>query len=173
MSREEEWLARELAKVSQRSAQLAAAVLRHTGDPTLKQVAQAGNMSAAQAAASGARLASRFLPSERYQLRLHLRAEPRVVLQQLHQFFRTAGRVIDPQEQEHSDYPTVAGILGSGFFNLNPTIVYAEIVELTADGQVVLLLTGAAKEGLIKQRSAQKAVQRVAEMLRPLMVSGS
>ena len=58
----------------------------------------------------------------------------------------------------------MAAVVGSGFFRLKPTLVQVEITE-EEEGRCTLRIQGAAKEGLIKQRSAQKAVDRVAEAL--------
>jgi hypothetical protein len=52
---------------------------------------------------------------------------------------------------------TLRGVIGSGFGRMNPTYILA-VVD-TAGGSVGI--AAHAKEGVIKQRSAEKAVQRV------------
>jgi hypothetical protein len=50
---------------------------------------------------------------------------------------------------------------------MNPAVVFFEILEGDSAGCEVII-TGAAKEGLIKQHTAQKAVQSVVEALNRL-----
>ena len=52
------------------------------------------------------------------------------------------------------------GVVGSGWLNMNPTVVD---IRLPASGPAVI--RAAAKEGLIKQRTAEKAVRRVIEAI--------
>lgn len=112
----------------------------------------------------GASLTARFLPTERYQIELKLRADQRLVLTKVYDFFTRNGRVIDSEEQQASPYPTISGLVGSGFLNMNPAIVHAEIMGI--DGPTCrVVLTGAAKEGAIKQHAAEIAVNRLAEVL--------
>jgi hypothetical protein len=79
-------------------------------------------------------------------------------------FFVTEGRIADERETGTSPFPKISGVLGSGFLRMNPTLVLVEVIRVD-DDSCVLLINGAAKEGLIKQRSAAKAVRRVAEFL--------
>ena len=53
----------------------------------------------------------------------------------------------------------VVGVVGGGFLNLNPTVIEVRITAL-AEGWHASL-TGTAKEGLIRQATAEKAVRRV------------
>ena len=65
-----------------------------------------------------------------------------------------------PEHQQADDQggtATLRGVIGSGFGGMNPTYVLA-VVD-TSGGSVSI--AAHAKEGLIKQRSAEKAVQRV------------
>ncbi len=48
---------------------------------------------------------------------------------------------------------------------MNPTVVHVEVIGVD-DDSCTLLVSGAAKEGWIKQRSAEKAVNRIVDFLR-------
>jgi hypothetical protein len=58
----------------------------------------------------------------------------------------------------------VRGIVGAGAMNLNPAVVTVTMAAAGERGTKVHL-RGAAKEGLIKQRAGQKAVERLAARL--------
>lgn len=146
MSKEDDLLAHELGKVGRFGGKLGAGNLGGVG----------GSL--------GASLAARFLPTERFSLELKLRADSRTVLAKVYAYLSSKGRVTDSDELRESPHPTASGVVGSGFFNLNPAIVQAQIVGVEAETCTVIL-TGAAKEGLIKQRTARKAVHRLADEL--------
>jgi hypothetical protein len=140
MDREDEFLAREIGKVGAFSG-------------------------AGMGGYWGANLVARFLPKERFQLELELQADPHTVLEKAYAFLSSNGGITDSDELQDSHYPTISGVIGSGFWNMNPAILHVEFVAV--DGETCrVLLTGAAKEGLIKQRTAEKAVMRLAEALK-------
>ncbi|HEY2641768.1 MAG TPA: hypothetical protein VGI66_18000 [Streptosporangiaceae bacterium] len=58
----------------------------------------------------------------------------------------------------------IRGVIGAGYMNVNPAVV---TVSMTAKGvgQTAVHIRGAAKEGLISQRTAQKAAERLAGLL--------
>jgi len=116
----------------------------------------------------GARFAAKYLPTERSQTQVKLRADPRAVLAKLYSFFADHGRVADDLEAGDSPYPKVSGVLGSGFLKVNPAVVHAEIIAME-DGACTVLLTAAAKEGLIKQHTAEKAIKRVVDSIGDLV----
>jgi hypothetical protein len=110
-------------------------------------------------------LAARFLPTERAQVTLTLRVDPERLLTEARDFLRHHGRLSDDEQSAHSPHPSLTGVIGSGLLNLNPAIVCAEIVAADETGCTVVL-TAAAKEGLIKQRTAKKALARLTAALR-------
>jgi hypothetical protein len=58
----------------------------------------------------------------------------------------------------------IAGILGSGALNMNPTVVMITISESAGGSRVTV--RGAAKEGLLfKQKAGQKAARRIADAM--------
>lgn len=60
------------------------------------------------------------------------------------------GSVIDSNE----DKKIILAICGSGFANMNPAVIAISISDET------ILIGSAAKEGLIKQHTAEKAIER-------------
>ena len=64
------------------------------------------------------------------------------------------------ERQNGGREPTVAGVVGGGFFNANPAVVRVRLTPLS-DGRCTASVTAYAKEGLIRQRTAEKAVRRV------------
>ena len=68
-------------------------------------------------------------------------------------------------DTEHkSDNPIFFSIVGSGAFGMNPSLVSFEMIEVT-ESHVRLEITGAAKEGLIKQNTSKKAVLKAISAL--------
>jgi hypothetical protein len=123
-----------------------------------------GGAAGALGGSLGASLAARFLPTEQYQQQVSVSWDVATVLTQLSSFLATEGRIADDREAGTSQFPKISGILGSGFFKMNHTLVHVEVISIDND-TCILSVSGAAKEGLIKQRSAEKAVNRVVEFL--------
>ena len=114
-----------------------------------------------------ASFASRFVPTRQYQQQMSVSGDVAKVLAQVASFFAAQGRIADDREAAPSQYPKISGVVESGFFNMNPTLVHVEVIGVD-DASCTLLLSGSAKEGLIKQRSAEKAVGRVADFLKTI-----
>lgn len=146
MDTEDELLGRELSKVGAFTDKLGGSSIYGAG----------GSL--------GANLAARFLPTERFQTELKLNADPRMVLEKVYAFIISNGHIEDSAALRDAPFPTISGVVGSGFLNMNPAIVQAEIVAVEGES-CTIVLTGAGKEGLIKQRTAEKAVTRLAETL--------
>lgn len=69
-------------------------------------------------------------------------------------------------EEAHDDGSCVIrAVIGSGFGRLNPTVVTAEVIS-HSQASTQISLRAAAREGLIKQHSAGKALARIIERLR-------
>ena len=75
------------------------------------------------------------------------------------------------EESDGSPYPMLKAVVGSGSLNMNPAVVFLEILEGSSD-TCEITITAAAKEGLIKQHTAEKAVQRVASEITTLAAGG-
>ena len=151
---EDRLLARELGKVGASAAKLAGKV---SGDSM-------PDFACDLAGAVGPGLVARFLPTERHQAELKVAGDAQTVLAKVCAFFSGNGRIAADEEAGSSPCPKISGVIGSGFLKMNPAIVHVEITAIDAAGCTVSI-TGAAKEGLIKQRTAEKAVNRVAAAL--------
>ena len=117
--------------------------------------AAAGGLGAASGAAAGARWSARRLRTETAASRIDLGgADPEAVAARL-----AAALAAAPERDEESGRVVVRGVVGSGFGGLNPAYVLAGI---DSAGGVVSIATYA-KEGLIKQHTAEKALQRLRE----------
>jgi len=62
------------------------------------------------------------------------------------------------------------GHLGSGFHNMNPTVFVIAIRDTSVTGIASVHIRTAAKEGLIKQRSAQKAIDRLRASIADIII---
>src|SRR6476661_3074166 len=90
--------------------------------------------------------------------------DPTTVLTQLASFLAAQERIANECEAGHFPISQAIQHYGVRFFKMNPTLVHVEVID-AGKGTCTLLVSGAAKEGLIKQRSAEKAVNRVVEFL--------
>jgi hypothetical protein len=71
-------------------------------------------------------------------------------------------RLLTPGPGE--DHVRVVSVIGSGSFNLNPTVVTVTISAAAGGSRVTV--RGAAKEGLLfKQRAGEKAARRIADAM--------
>lgn len=104
----------------------------------------------------GARLAARFLPNVVHEIAYDVSAPKEEVQTVTFSLLRELG-------SEVPELPGLTVVFGSGQMNLNPTIVSVEIAASGTGARVSI--RGVAKEGAVKQNSARKAVERVAELL--------
>jgi hypothetical protein len=63
-------------------------------------------------------------------------------------------------EDVDHEKPTLRAVIGSGFLGLNPAVVEVSL-DLVSDEITKVRVRATAKEGLIKQRTAEKAIQRL------------
>jgi hypothetical protein len=148
-------LARELGKIGERGAKLGELL---SGQP---EVGKAG----ALGGSIGAQFAAKLLPTESYSQKLALNISQERALKLGYSVLTKLGQL--QTDDNKPPYPLLKAIIQSGFLNMNPTVVYLEILD--GDSQrCEVTITGAAKEGLIKQQTAEKAVRRVASALSSL-----
>ncbi len=108
----------------------------------------------------GAEWAAKRLKSERYDRSIVYTVDIDTACQDVYEILSGMGEII-----ETSDEPLgLAAVVGSGFLNMNPTIVTATF-EPEDDEATAIHLSAVAKEGLIKQKSARKAVDRLIDTL--------
>lgn len=112
----------------------------------------------------GARIAARRLSTEEHEMpiQIHVDAvEARAITSRVLKNLRArADSMLDSSEMTGG----ISAIVGSGHMNLNPTIVRIQFCEASASTTIVLVRT-LAKEGLIKQNSAEKAAERIKNLL--------
>jgi hypothetical protein len=114
-------------------------------------------------AATGARWAGRRLPKNTDEIEMTLAVALDETFIRVASLLGSLGRVI-AQAGPADGRGIVRGVIGAGAMNLNPAVV---TVTMTSAGgaTTTVRIRGAAKEGLIKQRSGEKAAQRVAARL--------
>ncbi len=152
----DELLADELGKLGQLGAAIGNRLSGHSSQD--KAAASGGSL--------GARLTAQFLPTETRIERIGLPMPPERALRLGHAVLSKLGS-LQPEAAEAAPYPMLKAVVKSGFLNMNPAIVYFEILD-GDDQRCEVTLTAAAKEGLIKQQSAAKAIARVLDGLRGL-----
>src|ERR1700761_4226983 len=111
----------------------------------------------------GALLAARFLPSISHESTFFVDAPTAVVGQRVDGFLKEFGRPIRefPCNPERGKY---SAIVGSGHMNLNPTIVHVQVND--TNGTASVSVRALAKEGKVKQQTAQRLVERIELLLR-------
>src|SRR6266567_3781506 len=104
----------------------------------------------------GARIAARFLPDVPHESVFDLAASPQDVR-------AAAASILTKIGTRRPDLPENSVICGSGRLNLNPTIVTVTVTPSASGASV--RVHAVAKEGLSKQDSAKKAVERIVQLL--------
>jgi hypothetical protein len=113
--------------------------------------------------ASGAWITSHFLPTESYSRDYLIPCDAGRALAVIVNALAGLGRLQDSSEI-NSPNPTIEAVIGSGFMKMNPCVLTVEIVSHSGNNTSAVI-RGAAKEGLIKQHTAEKAVTRVIEAI--------
>jgi hypothetical protein len=109
----------------------------------------------------GARFASRFLKEDANEASLELAEPADAALRRVVTILDRLGE-LHPAE---SEAPGARAVVRAGWFNMNPAVVEASVEPLGAS-RTRVVVRGVAKEGFIKQRTGQKAVERVVDSLR-------
>jgi len=113
----------------------------------------------------GAERGARRLRKDVLEVDLVVSMSPRQAAGRARQVIGQYGRVLSSEDPGDDSGAQVIGIMGSGAANLNPAVVTVTI-EASEWGSR-LVIRGAAKEGLIKQRAGAKAAKRVAAAIAP------
>ena len=112
---------------------------------------------------SGARLGARFTKVDHFELELDLPEPPDTALRKAHGVLEEEGDLRDLGEDGAREQ-VVSAVVPSGWWNMNPALV---TVAVAPQQQRTRVRVGAyALEGLLKQRAARKAANRIAELLR-------
>jgi hypothetical protein len=110
----------------------------------------------------GARLAAKLLPTRKYSEAIKLQLD-------VHEAFRRVRSIVSPfgvwypEVPNGSTYPALRYLMKKGLMG-NPAVLYVEVLEAGAS-EATVVVTALAKEGLIKQDTARKTVQRVLSFL--------
>jgi len=104
--------------------------------------------------AAGARFSAKRLATDSYQTTIQPELSNAALVKIVKRHFN-----YQKPENVEGDRLLFRRTVGSGFFNMNPTLLFAIV-----DGQAVHLVAYA-KEGLLQQHSAQKAVEAFAKVL--------
>ena len=116
----------------------------------------------------GAALVARLLPLDIGSASLDVELPPSKAAHAVERVLAEFGTPISCAAPELRDARCV--IVGSGYMRLNPAIVCVWITSATAGGSSILV-RGAAKEGLVKQRGGQQAARDIEERLRNAFAS--
>ena len=111
----------------------------------------------------GARFAARRLPVEESEASIAVADGSTDVRTSLAGILRGIGAITNEFAAE-TPMDSISAIVGSGHMNLNPTIVHVRIVE-SSDATTLLFFLAIAKEGLMKQQSAQRAIERITTLV--------
>jgi len=106
--------------------------------------------------AQGFLVFNRFLPTKSCQVSFRLSFSRAASLALLREAFYSWGRVV--RDDLDASEAVILTVVGSGFCNMNPTVLAATLGD-SKSTQTEVLLAAHAKEGLISQRSAEKAVR--------------
>jgi hypothetical protein len=113
---------------------------------------------------------TRRLPTEVEVVTTDLELPAARVLTVALQALRQAGEVVE--DPIGIEAPTITGIVKAGWLNMNPAIVRVSAVPLEENlTQVVVSAT--AKEGLLKQGTANKAAERIQALVLTALEGGS
>ena len=134
------------------------------GDEILEEaISGVGEPFGGKAAKSGASLAAKLLPTTEYKS-LETIAKPlNQCVDAVTRELTTRGQLKTKVEQEQGT--AMSGLLGTGFLKMNPALIEIKLTALEP-GKTRVEITSAAKEGLIKQKTAEKAAKRILEILK-------
>lgn len=118
-----------------------------------------GSVAGAIGGGAGAAWVQQYLPTETCQEKACAPIDVETFLKTVYDVLDRTGKINMEFSAENSN-PSVAAVVGSGFLNLNPTIVLCEVLHIE-ENKTIFQLTACAREGLINQKSAPKAVKRI------------
>ena len=111
----------------------------------------------------GAERSARKLRKDVFEVELVVSMSLQAAAERARKVISQQGSVVDLEGTSEDPGTQVVGIVGSGAANLNPAVVTVTI-RASSEGSR-LVIRGAAKEGLIKQRAGEKAAKRIATAL--------
>lgn len=106
----------------------------------------------------GARWAAHRMPNNAFRASIELEISTDQALAEFSDLAGALGRVI--QRESTDAGARLTAVIGAGFWNLNPAVVDVQIAPVGPHSCRVVI-TGTAKEGLIKQRAGEGAVRKM------------
>jgi len=126
-----------------------------------------GGLLSAIGGAAGGRLGASWaaskLPTDEVHDKIVLQKNLTTSMTTVVQALSSMGTIIDASQ--YTDYPVVSACCGSGFANMNPAVLCVEFVQ-SDNAETDLYISGYAKEGLIKQKTAIKAIEKLKSILK-------
>ena len=120
-----------------------------------------GALGARTARGVGVRLASRWFRWDIIERRLEVAGDLDVVRERAAQALEKLGVRVEAPEGD------IAAIVGAGVAKLNPALVTLRFGPAATGGRTTVTVRGVAAEGLIKQHAGRRALDQVAEQLKP------
>jgi len=117
---------------------------------------------------TGASLTARMLPNNVFEISMEINSPPELALEMAFSILSREGKITEDRRSDPKE-PAVCAAVGSGIWNLNPALVEVKAIPVSEDTTRVLI-TGTAKEGLIKQHAGEKAARRIADLLAHALV---
>jgi hypothetical protein len=114
----------------------------------------------ARGGALGARLAARLLRTRTFEETAELELAPAAAAEVFSDVIEHHGRMV--RGERDGSRATLRGVVGAGGLDLNPAVVDV-VLEPRRGGGSLATVHAAAKEGLIPQRTAPKAVRKLLE----------
>jgi hypothetical protein len=112
---------------------------------------------------AGAYFGAKYLETETHSQKLAVSSDAKSVLGVALNVLSTLGKIVPNDEMEVAS-PCVAAIVGSGILKMNPCMTVVEVTS-SSTSETILTISGAAKEGLVKQKTAEKAVSKIVKGL--------
>jgi len=107
---------------------------------------------------AGAAWAARRLPSRGAQATVEVSMNPHAALTMAFRVLSSVGQIVP--DEVTPDEPVLRAVVGAGTLGLNPAVIELS-VEAISEEEAKITVRATAKEGLIKQHTAEKALQRV------------
>ena len=115
-----------------------------------------GSVAIGKCGALGASFAASTLKTDEIHDVIHLALDLQRSMELVLDYFKEHGEPL--YTSENSNVPMLSACVGAGYGNLNPAILCVEFIA-KCESSTKLNITGYAKEGLIKQKTALKAIE--------------
>jgi hypothetical protein len=149
-------LDKELGKLGEKAGRVGGAVGGIAGRSAVGAVG--GSLGGAVGGRKGATLAASLLPTESKKEKLVVNKTTKEVSAIIQGFFKTRGTI--KKVKTEKKVKIIEGVIGSGFLNMNPSFITIVLHPISLH-KTEVHIGASAKEGLIKQNTAVKAIEEV------------